>query len=357
MRIVLLLVAVMLASAVRGALVPTAYLPSDPVSVSRPIRVKVFGQFNESSAIFIGPGMCNRSITNIVRWTYHDDAASWSTSLIAYDAVENATLCYSSDGGVLFTNLWPQRRYYSEFRIWQQVPTAYPVPQTVTVGAKFRAFVSPPLGPTARAVLVTNHSSCFGPTPQDVIAGGTLRTGLVNGSWFEFQPTRTWDKIYLCIATTSPFNTWSIVPFDAQHEMVHVDEQGRIATGRVLPNGGAVTVYPAAVRFRKANVSCSPIIAGEHVECMLQVINKTAIAISPSTLQINFLADGGFVTECPLPALRQVSSTELSFRFIPQRAGRAGALKLTFRGTPLVILDWQGPAISTLSALPSTPPH
>lgn len=339
MRAVILLL--LIAAAVHCAPFPTAYLPSDPVSIARPIRVKVFGAFNESSALMIGPGMCNQTITNIARWTYHDDPMSWSTSLIPYRAVENATLCYSSDGGGFFTNLWPQRRYYSEFRIWDKVPTAYPVPQTVTVGDTFRAFVTPPLGASAVAVLVTNHTSCFGPTPQGVIAGGTLRAGTVNGSWFEFQPTRPWATVYLCIATTSPFNTWSIVPFDAQHEMVHVDEQGFIATGRVLANGGAVTVYPAAVRFRKANVSCSPIIAGEHVECSIQVLNDTALPISPTTLQIAFLADGGFVAECPLPSLRQVSTTMLAFRFIPQRAGRAGALKLTFRGTPLVILDWQ----------------
>ncbi len=321
---------------------PTAYLPSDPVSISRPIRVKVFGAFNESSAIFIGPGMCNRTITNIVHWTYHDDPTSWSTSLIPYVAVENATLCYSSDGGSWFTNLWPQHRYYSEFRIWDKVPTAYPVPQTVTAGAKFRAFVSPPLGAAAKAVLVTNQSSCFGPTPQGVIAGGTLRSGTVNGSWFEFQPTRTYSKVFMCIATTSPFNTWSVIPFDPQHEMVHVDERGYIATGRILPSSGAVTVFPASVRFRKANVTCTPFIAGEHVRCTIQVLNKTAIPISPKTLQVAFIADGAFVAECPLPSLRQVSATELSFQFIPQRSGRAGALQLTFRGTPLVILDSKG---------------
>ena len=329
----------LLATCAIAANFPTAYLPADPISISMPIRVKVFGSFNESSALLIGPGMCNQTISNIVMWTYDDDPTSWSTSLIAYAAVENATLCYSSDGASTFTNLWPQHRYYSQFRIWSKVPTAFPVPQTVTAGAVFRILVTPALENTTKGVLVTNFSSCFGPTPQGVIPGGTMQQATGNGAWFQFHPTRTYSKVYLCVSTTSPYNTWTIVPFDPQHVMVNTNENGYIATGRILANGGAVAIYSSAVRFRKANVTCTPLIAGEHVQCVIEVRNKTALPISPSTVQIAFLSDGGNVAECPLPALRQMSSTQLSFSFIPQRSGRAGMLKLTYRGTPLVIKD------------------
>jgi hypothetical protein len=118
--------------------------------------------------------------------------------------------------------------------------------------------------------------------------------------------------------------------------MVFAQGSQRIPTGIVSPNIG-VPIYPSFVRWYTAQVNCTVFIAGVRTWCTVEVRNSTDIMISPSTVGISLLTDGGGLEQCPYPQLQAISTTVLGFGFTPQHPGLDGTLKLTFLCMPLLI--------------------
>ena len=324
---------------------PTVTVPLDPLSVAVPIRVRLFGAFSagwavrlarnvsdcDSAATFSGIYDIPRStVSNIVRWTLDDSPSAWVVKLVAKEPGNNARVCWTSDNGAHW-NLGLTKEHANGFKIWKKVPTAVAVPQTVTVGSLMRVFVFDGLLQRfARAVLVANATSCTGSFPRGAL---TPVTNIKGGS-FEFRPRKSVSSALLCVSM-KPFNVWSVIPFDPNNEIVYKSPE-HIRTN-FEPRSIGITIHPKDVKYRRANVSCGPLVAGAAVTCFIEITNKTLITFSSSQLQIASLTDGSGNVECPLPLIRQVSPTRAAFSFTPQGSGREGSLSFLFKGTPLII--------------------
>lgn len=253
------------------------------------------------------------TISNVVRWSVDDSSTLWTASFTPKFVVESGMICWSNNSGINWQVGYTARND-SLFRIWKSPPAAVISPQTVTAGQLARVVVMQALPRFSRGVLVSNESSCFGLTPQ----GPLTSVSRLAGNGFEFHPQKRADQAFLCVSLSFR-GPWSVVPF---------------VTDGASRN---ITIYDSSVRFKKATVICTARIAGVRAYCTVEVKNRTLLPISPSTIQLLSLRDGGGVSECPLPALDTISATKVGFSFTPQRSGRDGTLSLLFQGLPLLI--------------------
>lgn len=337
---------------------------SDPLTTSFPVRVTLFGNFSKGWAarfayngslcdqgkVFIG-GISNgnsstSSVSNTARWTVDDGPTLWSMQFVFTSAAENVMLCWSSDDGATWS-IGKTKEHAQTFRVWKKVPTAVAVPQTVTSGQLMRVLVMQPLGKNVKGVLVRNATSCSGLSPR----GPVSAFAKYSGEGFAFKlPNRMTGTVYLCVSLP-PYLTWSLIPFDPRNDLVFAQGHERVPKGK-YPEVAGISVFPASVRGRRARIVCTPMIAGAHVTCTMSLFNRTALQISPATIRISTLTDGTGRVECPLPSLKVVNATSVSFTFTPQFSGREGSLSLSYLSLPVLMED-NGPTTEYYSALRS----
>jgi hypothetical protein len=152
------------------------------------------------------------TISNIVRWTKHDPSdflvASFTTS------VENAQVyvCYTRDGRHWFPAANNQSRQH--FHLWRKQPTVeYHTPLTPTVGNPIQIFVRN-VAPGSIGALTKQTDGCDGTAVANTVLGCSSAVLDATTLAFTFTPLETATTVYLCVASNSKLNDWSLIPFN-----------------------------------------------------------------------------------------------------------------------------------------------
>ena len=274
-------------------------------------------------------------IGDVVQWTRHDPDTFFRAAFRynmgrAASSAEHIYVCYSLNKGRTWRRS-ADSQGQSFFKLWPAFPSATLQPPNAV--ATQPLFIHTTHVPTlSRAVLVTNPAGCHGITPSHVY--GTNSTLKAGSTTFELVPPKAAARVWLCVAPP-PYNHWTIVPIDPRG--VATFNEATYPTGEIPFEGYGFIIEPASVLEETATVQCSPIISGVQVTCVLHM--STAIgAPSATDIAITSLTDGAGYEECPLPPVKPHFGThQFSFIWTPQRFGRGGVARFSFRGNILFV--------------------